>query len=180
MSTTGSIDGQYISISGGTVDVTNNLTLNGTATLTNAGILSFLTTTGGTQTLSGSGTVTFSGTSFTPDQITQSVSGGTQTVVIASGITIQGGNGDIGLLTNGPFENWTLQGPIEANSNGQTIAVQFGNFTLQGSASATNNGIVWAATGVTRAPSARPIRRSTWPVTSQRGVWPTSRPVAAR
>ena len=68
-----------LALNGGTVSVTNNLTLNGTATMTNEGILQLFTTaTSDTQTLSGSGTVTFSRyVLLRQDQITQSVSGGT-------------------------------------------------------------------------------------------------------
>ena len=132
LSVNGAGDGQ-------TVIVTNGLVDNGTIDLVNGGVLAFQ----GTQavTTSAAGSIDFVPL-LNASLITATSTSGTATVTIGEGVTIQGGNGIIGLASIGPFENWTFQGTIDADTStpGQAISIQFGSFTNQGTLEETAGG----------------------------------------
>ncbi|MBL8416392.1 MAG: S-layer family protein [Propionivibrio sp.] len=117
--------------------VVNNLVLNGTININNSSLLNFE----GNQSFSGNGTVVFGAAASNR----VGVDGGNKTLTLASGITIRGENGIIGLgqLVNGSGNALVNNGTISADVAGGTI-------TLQGlTAGITNNGTISALNGGT-------------------------------
>jgi hypothetical protein len=117
--------------------VVGNLVLNGTINVNNSSRLNFE----GDQSLSGNGSIVFgsAGSNIV------GVDGGNKTLTVASGITIRGENGTIGLgqLVNGSGNALVNNGNISADVAGGTI-------TLQGlGAGITNNGTISALNGGT-------------------------------
>ena len=152
----GSLD---LTASGAYADVTNGLTLNGTATLGADARLYF---NGGSQTLGGTGTVVFNNASY------QSLAIGTNntTLTIGAGITISGGNnqgnnsGSASVIGDGEWgsgSNTSIVnlGTIDAGTSGLSIVINpnGGTFTNQGTLSAGNGGkfyvdaTTWSNTG---------------------------------
>ncbi len=116
--------------------VVNSLVLNGTVTLNSSSLLNFE----GDQTLSGNGSIVF-GSTASNNRI--GVDGGNKTLTVASGITIRGQNGVIGLgqLINGSGNTIVNQGLISSDSGG-TIDLSQSTFVNQSVAEATGAGSV--------------------------------------
>jgi hypothetical protein len=116
--------------------VINNLVLNGNINVNNASLLNFE----GDQTLSGSGSIVF-GSSASNNRV--GVDGGGKTLTVASGVTIRGENGTIGLgqLVNGSGNTLVNQGLIRSDSGG-TINLAGATFVNQSIAEAVGAGSV--------------------------------------
>ncbi|MBK7954178.1 MAG: choice-of-anchor D domain-containing protein [Candidatus Accumulibacter sp.] len=116
--------------------VINNLVLNGTITVNNSSLLNFE----GDQTLSGNGSIVF-GSTASNNRV--GVDGGNKTLTVASGVTIRGENGSIGLgqLVNGSGNTIVNQGLIRSDSGG-TINVAGAALVNQNIAEAVGAGSV--------------------------------------
>ena len=114
--------------------VINGMTVNGTVNINNNSLLNFE----GDQTLSGNGSIVFGGVGNNR----VGVDGGNKTLTIASGTTISGVNGSIGLgqLVNGSGNAIVNNGTINSNGGG-TIAIAGLDAGL------TNNGLLRAQNG---------------------------------
>ena len=119
--------------------VTGGMTLNGTVNVNGASLINFE----GDQTLSGTGSIVF-GSSASNNRI--GVDGGSKTLTVASGVTIRGENGVIGLgqLVNGSGNSLVNNGTISADVAGGTIALTglSGGITNNGTISALNGGTI--------------------------------------
>ena len=145
----GTLDG--VTISPGTVvdgtetdyvaaTILDGLTLNGTLNLGN-GYLLF----SGTQTLGGSGTLAFSGPS-TPIIYVQDA-GGPATLTIGPELTIEGGNGVIGLDSSSDA-SIVNDGTIDADGSGSSISINLGpagTFTNEGTLEAIGGATIGVA-----------------------------------
>jgi hypothetical protein len=116
--------------------VVGNLTLNGTINVNNSSILNFE----GDQTISGNGSIVLGGTGGS-NRI--GVDGGSKTLTVASGITIRGENGTIGVgqLVNGSGNSLVNQGLIRSDGGG-TIRMAGATFVNQSFAEAVGAGSV--------------------------------------
>ena len=115
--------------------VVNNLVLNGTINVNNSSLINFE----GNQTLSGNGSIVFG----SAGNNSVGVDGGSKTLTVASGVTIRGENGSIGLgqLINGSGNTIVNQGLISSDSGG-TIAVTQSTLVNQSFAEAVGAGSV--------------------------------------
>jgi hypothetical protein len=115
--------------------VVDGLTLNGTVSLDNGSLLNME----GNQTLSGNGAIVF-GAAASGNRI--GIDGGSKTLTIASGMTIRGATGSIGLgqLINGSGNSLANNGTIQSDGGGA--------ITIQGlGGGLTNNGLLRAQAG---------------------------------
>jgi hypothetical protein len=114
--------------------VVGNLVLNGNIAVNNSSLLNFE----GNQTLSGNGSIVFGSTAGN-NRI--GVDGGNRTLTVASGITIRGQNGSIGLgqLVNGSGNTLVNQGLISSDSGG-TLNIAQSTFVNQSFAEAVGAG----------------------------------------
>ena len=120
-----------------TARVNSGMTLNGTVNVNNSSLINFE----GDQTLGGSGSIVFG--PLGNNRV--GIDGGSKTLTVASGITIRGQNGSIGLgqFVNGNGNSLVNNGIISADVAGGVI-------TLQGlTAGVTNNGTIRALNGGT-------------------------------
>ena len=119
--------------------VVNGMTINGTVNINNGSLLNFE----GNQTLGGTGSIVFGATA---GNNRVGVDGGSKTLTIASGMTIQGANGSVGLgqLVNGSGNAIINNGTISANVAGGTIAIAGldAGITNNGTISALNGGTI--------------------------------------
>ena len=109
---------------GATAGITGGLTLDGIVDLGDTndssryGVLTFE----GAQVLAGTGSIVF-GDSPSNQIVTASLEGDSGTLTIGSGITIHGGNGSIGYNNGGAQTPMIVQGSIDADLAGRSIAV---------------------------------------------------------
>ena len=117
--------------------VNGGMTLNGTVNIASGSLINFE----GDQTLGGSGSIVFGAAANNR----VGIDGGNKTLTLASGVTIRGDTGLIGLgqLVNGSGNALVNNGTIAADVAGGTITIAFLG------AGVTNNGIIRAANGGT-------------------------------
>ena len=116
--------------------VVNDLVLNGTINVNNSSLINFE----GNQTLSGNGSIVF-GSTAANNRV--GVDGGNKTLTLASGVTLRGENGSIGIgqLINGSGNTIVNQGLISSDSGG-TLNVAQSTLVNQSFAEAVGAGSV--------------------------------------
>ena len=133
------------------VSITNGLTLNGTATLSNGSGTYAALLFSGTQTLGGSGSVLFNnGTVLANDNYPYTgmfLTSSNTSLTIGPNITVHGGEAEIGRSDSTAWTSATnvslvLQGTIDADSAGETIYVDGTNWTNSGTLEAQNGGVL--------------------------------------
>ena len=128
-----------MALPGSLARVTGGMTLNGTVNVNGSSLINFE----GDQTLSGTGSIVF-GSSASNNRI--GVDGGSKTLTVASGVTIRGENGSIGLgqLVNGSGNALVNNGTISADVAGGVVALTGlgGGITNNGTIRALNGGTI--------------------------------------
>ena len=128
-----------------TARVINGMTLNGTVNVNSSSLINFE----GDQTLGGSGSIVFG--SAANNRI--GIDGGSKTLTVASGVTIRGENGFVGVgqLVNGSGNALVNNGTISADVAGGviTLAGLGGGVTNNGTISALNGGTLQLQSNLT-------------------------------
>ncbi len=126
------------------VRVNGGMTLNGTLNINSSSLINFE----GDQTLAGGGSIVFGGTSLN-NRV--GIDGGNKTLTVASGVTIRGENGVIGVgqLLNGSGNRLVNNGTISADVAGGVITLAQSAVTNNGTISAQNGGTLQLQSNLT-------------------------------
>ena len=143
--------------------VIGGMTLNGTVSVNNGSLINFE----GDQTLGGSGSIVFG--SVGNNRV--GIDGGNRTLTVASGVTIRGENGSIGLgqLVNGSGNTLVNNGTIAADVAGGTITLAQSPVTNNGTIRADNGGTIALQSNLTGGAGSQ-LAAGAGSVISQQGV----------